>query len=54
LGFVGGGLLEVVEDFDGRTFRTMYTVRFPEAVTFSMLLRRSPRRGLRRRGRRWT
>ena len=31
-GFKGGAVLEVVEDFDGNTFRAMYTVRFAEAV----------------------
>jgi phage-related protein len=28
----GPGILEVVEDFDGDTFRATYTVRFAEAV----------------------
>lgn len=31
-GFHGAGVLEVVDDFDGDTFRTVYTVRFAEAV----------------------
>ncbi|MDZ4654267.1 MAG: type II toxin-antitoxin system RelE/ParE family toxin [Coriobacteriia bacterium] len=31
-GFKGGGVLEVVEDYDGDTFRTMYTVRFSDVV----------------------
>ena len=31
-GFGGAGVLEVVEDCDGSTFRAMYTIRFPEAV----------------------
>jgi phage-related protein len=31
-GFDGAGLLEVVEDFDGDTYRTVYTVRFEEAI----------------------
>lgn len=31
-GFKGGGVLEVVEDFDGNIFRTMYTVRFADVV----------------------
>lgn len=31
-GFKGAGVLEVVEDHDGDTYRAVYTVRFAEAV----------------------
>jgi phage-related protein len=31
-GFGGAGVLEVVEDDDGSTFRTVYTVKFDDAV----------------------
>ncbi len=31
-GFSGAGVLEVVDDFDGDTFRAVYTVRFAGAV----------------------
>ena len=31
-GFRGGGVLEVIEDFDGMTCRTMYTVSFEDAI----------------------
>jgi len=31
-GFGGAGVLEVVEDHDGDTYRAVYTVRFEEAV----------------------
>jgi phage-related protein len=31
-GFDGAGVLEVVVDFDGNAFRTVYTVRFAKAV----------------------
>ena len=31
-GFGGRGVLEIVEDFDGDTYRAVYTVRFAEAV----------------------
>ena len=31
-GFGGGGVLEIIEDHDGNTFRAVYTVKFPEAV----------------------
>ena len=31
-GFGGAGAVEIVSDFDGDTFRTVYTVRFAGAV----------------------
>lgn len=31
-GFSGAGVLEIVEDFDGDTFRAVYTVRLKSAV----------------------
>src|ERR1035437_8889072 len=31
-GFGDAGVLEVVEDFDGNTFRAVYTVRFANAI----------------------
>jgi|SRR5436305_3327147 len=31
-GFGGAGVLEVVDDFDGDTFRAIYTIRFPGVV----------------------
>jgi phage-related protein len=31
-GFGDAGVLEVIEDFDGSTFRAVYTVRFAKAV----------------------
>jgi phage-related protein len=31
-GFGGAGVLEIVEDHDGDTYRAVYTVRFAEAV----------------------
>lgn len=31
-GFRGSSVLEVVEDFDGNTYRAVYTVEFEEAV----------------------
>jgi phage-related protein len=29
---LGGGVLELVESYEGRAYRAVYTVRFPEAV----------------------
>lgn len=31
-GFGGRSILELVDDFDGDTYRAVYTVRFPDAV----------------------
>lgn len=31
-GFGGAGVLEIVEDHDGSTYRAVYTVRFSDAV----------------------
>jgi phage-related protein len=31
-GFGGAGVLEIVEDDDGNTYRAVYTVSFPDAV----------------------
>ena len=39
-GFGGTGILEVVDDYDGETFRAVYTVRFA-GVTSSTRSRRS-------------
>jgi phage-related protein len=31
-GFGGGSVLEIADDFDGDTYRAVYTVRFAEAI----------------------
>ncbi len=31
-GYKGAGVLEIVDDYDGDTYRAVYTVRFPGAV----------------------
>jgi phage-related protein len=31
-GFGGAGVLEIVDDFDGNTYRAVYTVKFADAV----------------------
>lgn len=31
-GFAGAGVLEIVEDFDGDTYRAVYTVKFQDAI----------------------
>ena len=45
-GFGGAGVLEVVADFDGNTFRTVYTVRFAEAVYVLHAFQKKSRRGI--------
>jgi phage-related protein len=48
-GFGGRGVLEIVDDFDGGTFRAVYTVRFAESSTCCTPFRRNRREALRRR-----
>ena len=45
-GFGGAGVLEVVADFDGNAFRTVYTVRFAEAVYVLHAFQKKSRRGI--------
>ncbi len=45
-GFGGGGVLEVVVDFDGNAFRTVYTVRFAEAVYVLHAFQKKSKRGV--------
>ena len=44
----GPGVLEVVKDHDGDTYRAIYTVRFANAVYVLHAFRKSRRGGLRR------
>jgi len=45
-GFGGAGVLEVVADYDGNSFRTVYTVRFAEAVYVLHAFQKKSRRGI--------
>ena len=45
-GFGAGGVLEVVVDFDGNAFRTVYTVRFAEAVYVLHAFQKKSKRGI--------
>ena len=45
-GFGGTGVLEIVEDFDGDTYRAVYTVRFPEAVYVLHAFQKKSKRGI--------
>jgi phage-related protein len=46
-GFKGGGVLEVVEDFAGDTFRAVYTVRFARAIYVLHVFQKKSKRGIR-------
>ncbi|HKH73760.1 MAG TPA: type II toxin-antitoxin system RelE/ParE family toxin [Vicinamibacterales bacterium] len=45
-GFGDAGVLEVVVDFDGNTFRTVYTVRFANAVYVLHAFQKKSRRAV--------
>jgi phage-related protein len=45
-GFGGAGVLEVVEDNVGGTYRAVYTVKFPEAVFVLHCFQKKSKRGI--------
>jgi len=45
-GFGGAGVLEVVDDFDGDTFRAVYTVRFAGVVYVLHAFQKKSKRGV--------
>jgi phage-related protein len=45
-GFAGAGILEIVDDFDGDTFRAVYTVRFAMAVYVLHAFQKKSKRGI--------
>jgi len=45
-GFGGAGVLEIVDDFDGDTFRAVYTVRFAEVVYVLHAFQKKSKRGI--------
>lgn len=45
-GFGGAGVLEVVEDYDGDTFRLVYTVRFGERIYALHAFQKKARSGI--------
>ena len=45
-GFGGGGVLEVVDDFDGDTYRAVYTVLFREVVYVLHAFQKKSTRGI--------
>jgi phage-related protein len=45
-GFGGGGVIEIVDDFDGNTYRAVYTVRFSKAVYTLHVFQKKSRKGI--------
>lgn len=45
-GFGGVGVLEVVEDFDGDTYRAAYTVKFADAVYVLHVFQKKSKKGI--------
>jgi len=45
-GFGGAGVLEIIEDFDGNAFRTVYTVRFADAVYVLHAFQKRSKKGI--------
>ena len=45
-GFGNDGVLEVVDDFDGNTYRAIYTVRFAQAVYTLHVFQKKSRKGI--------
>jgi len=45
-GFRGAGVLEVVDDFDGDTYRAVYTVKFEDIVYVLHAFQKKSRRGI--------
>lgn len=45
-GFGGAGVLEIVEDSDGDTYRCVYTVRFSDVVYVLHAFQKKSRRGI--------
>jgi len=45
-GFGGAGVLEMVEDHDGSTYRAVYTVRIKDAVYVLHVFQKKSRRGI--------
>lgn len=45
-GFGGAGVLEVVDDFDGETYRAVYTVKFSDALYVLHVFQKKSRKGI--------
>jgi phage-related protein len=45
-GFGGAGVLEIVDDFDGETYRAVYTVKFAHVVYVLHAFQKKSRKGI--------
>ena len=45
-GFGGRGVIEIVDDFDGNAYRTVYTVKFPDAVYVLHAFQKKSKKGI--------
>src|SRR5690349_25176764 len=45
-GFGGAGVLEIIDDFDGDTYRCVYTVRFSDAVYVLHAFQKKSKKGI--------
>ena len=45
-GFGGAGVLEIVENFDGNTYRAVYTVKLPNALYVLHCFQKKAKRGI--------
>lgn len=45
-GFKGAGVLEIIDDFDGDTYRSIYTVRFADIVYVLHCFQKKSKRGI--------
>lgn len=45
-GFSGAGVLEIVEDDDGNTYRAIYTVKFSEAIYVLHVFQKKSKKGI--------
>lgn len=45
-GFSGAGVLEIVEDFEGNTYRAVYTVRFSNAIFVLHVFQKKSKSGI--------
>jgi len=50
-GFGNAGVLEVVDDFDGNTYRAVYTVRFAQTVYALHVFQKKSHKGIASRSR---
>jgi len=45
-GFSGAGILEIVEDYDGDTYRAVYTVRFTDLIYVLHTFQKKSKKGI--------